>query len=96
MTSIWQPGNRFSESPRSDSNWKQRRQIRKSNLLRLLLISRLGVLDCANQFGQSSWIHVADRDCFEILRAESHHVKSRALGRQFMHRHRAGFLQEKD
>ena len=51
-------------------------EIPQIKLLWRLLISGLGVLDQADQFGQASRIHVADRDRFEIGGAEADHVKS--------------------
>src|SRR5580698_3510382 len=59
------------------------------------LACRLRLLDRADQFGQSSWIHIADRDSFELIRTELHHMKSRVFG-QLISSRWAGFLQEKN
>jgi hypothetical protein len=83
-------------SSRPVSNHKERRHCRKLKLHRLLLISRLGMPYSADQFGQASWIGVADGDRFEIIRAEVHDMKSRAFYHQLIHLRRAGFLPEKD
>ena len=52
----------------------------KRNLLPALRArSRLGLFDQANQIGQASWIHIANRDHVEIAGAEAGHMKSCVL-----------------
>src|SRR5580692_1047913 len=84
------------QSPTIVSSWKEEWTFQRLKLLRLVLISRLGLSDRADQFGQAIWIHVADRNHFEIARVKSHHMKSGAFGRQLIRLWRTGLLLEKD
>ena len=66
------------------------------DLLRSLLISRLGLPDRARQFSKTNWVHIADCDRFEIARTEAHHMKSRTFCRQLSRLRTPGSLPHKD
>jgi hypothetical protein len=57
---------------------------------------RLRLPDRVDQFGQASWIHIADRDPIEIIGTEVHHMKSRVFGWRVISSRCAGLLPKKN